>query len=412
MVAARRGCAACPERPRGKILKILNFTRSLPPPCDGGMLYGYNIISRFPAGSVVTHTALSDPVVELAHDRQFPHRVLRSRGLNPPQRAARAGTVSRVWPWIWWPAGALRLILRERPDVVYLAQFNGAAMGVMAAKRMLGTPYLLIAYAHEAAIRIRWRTAYFLAAARSADAILTVCEFTRRLLVAKGVAPERIHKVLPPVGEEKRTAVEIQDLEPTRRQYGLEGRKLLFTAGRLGPGKGHDRLLAVLPQIARAVPSVTYVIAGSGREEPRLRETAARLGLDSRVRFAGQVSDRELSALYELCDVFVLPNYTVPETGYVEGCPTVLLEAAAHGKPSIAGNSGGTEDAVLDGQTGFIVDTSDAGALAGAVVRLLADPERARRMGEAGRKYVGDMTPGRAAAAVWEITEKITANHP
>ena len=103
--------------------------------------------------------------------------------------------------------------------------------------------------------------------------------------------------------------------------------------------------------------------------------------------FTGRVADNELAALYGRCDVFALPTGEAAG-GQVEGFGLVFTEAHAYGKPVVAGRAGGVEDAVLDGITGTLVEPGDDAALAQAVIDLLADPERARQLGEAGRARV------------------------
>lgn len=94
-----------------------------------------------------------------------------------------------------------------------------------------------------------------------------------------------------------------------------------------------------------------------------------------------------------------------------EGCPTVFLEARAHGKSVVGGRAGGVNDAVLHGQTGFIVDGKNAAVVVMAVETLLSDPNLARTMREAGREYVAALTPERNTREVWRLSSEIAHDY-
>jgi phosphatidylinositol alpha-1,6-mannosyltransferase len=104
------------------------------------------------------------------------------------------------------------------------------------------------------------------------------------------------------------------------------------------------------------------------------------------VTFVGDVSDEEVAAWYERCDVFVLASRESAASGGAEGYGIVFVEANLHGKPVIGGRSGGVPDAVRDGATGLLVNPLDAGEIADAVIRLMQDPALARRLGAEGRR--------------------------
>jgi phosphatidylinositol alpha-1,6-mannosyltransferase len=114
---------------------------------------------------------------------------------------------------------------------------------------------------------------------------------------------------------------------------------------------------------------------------------AHKLGVADRVRFLGEVSERDLPALYNLASVYVGPSRRAERLG-VEGFGISLVEASACGLPVVAGQSGGIPDAVRDGETGFLIPPEDPAAIAGAVSRLLGDAELAGRIGAAGRRAV------------------------
>jgi glycosyltransferase involved in cell wall biosynthesis len=118
------------------------------------------------------------------------------------------------------------------------------------------------------------------------------------------------------------------------------------------------------------------------------------LGLEHCVRLAGQRED--VPDILAASDVLAIPSLT-------EGLPYVAIEAAAAGRPVVAFDCGGVPDVVLQGQTGILVPAGDESALATAIVRVLADPALAKRLGEAGRRHAGRFTVGRHVARLEEI---------
>jgi phosphatidylinositol alpha-1,6-mannosyltransferase len=132
---------------------------------------------------------------------------------------------------------------------------------------------------------------------------------------------------------------------------------------------------------------VSYRVVGTGPDEGRLKRLACELGVIGRVSFLGRLSDAELAEEYQRCALFVQPSRRTAE-GEVEGLGLVFFEAAAWGRPVVAGRSGGEIDAVVDGETGVLVNGESVDEVTQAIQSLLADPNRLRRLGENGRGRV------------------------
>jgi glycosyltransferase involved in cell wall biosynthesis len=154
-----------------------------------------------------------------------------------------------------------------------------------------------------------------------------------------------------------------------------DARPIVFTPARLDPQKGQGYLL----QAAAQVPQARFVLAGEGPERASLEAQARQLGLEERVSFLGYRAD--VPDLLAGCDLFVLPSL-------YEGLPLVVLEAMAAGKPVLATAVGGTDEAVIHGQTGWLVPPADPAALAWAIRLLLSDSALARRLALAGQAQV------------------------
>jgi glycosyltransferase involved in cell wall biosynthesis len=150
----------------------------------------------------------------------------------------------------------------------------------------------------------------------------------------------------------------------------------LLCVGRLIPIKGHIVLMRAFAQARRELPDLELDIAGRGPLEPALRALARELGIDGAVRFLGHVSP--IQQAIESATAVVVPSMG-------EGFGMVALEAMERARPVIAAAIGGLGELVRDGETGILVPPGEAEPLRDAIVRVAADPELARRLGEAGR---------------------------
>ncbi len=149
-------------------------------------------------------------------------------------------------------------------------------------------------------------------------------------------------------------------------------------AGALAPEKRVDRLLRAFAAGLRRLPTATLWIAGGGDLDATLRGLADELGIGDNVRFLGTRAD--IGNLLSASDLVALTSDT-------EGVPGILREAAAAGRAMVATRAGATDEVVLDGETGLLVECDDAPALTRALFDLLADPERHRRMGDQAARH-------------------------
>ena len=161
---------------------------------------------------------------------------------------------------------------------------------------------------------------------------------------------------------------------------------LLASVSRLVPRKGMDVLIEAANRLAPSFPDLVVAIAGDGRERHRLERLAA--GGLADVRVLGRVSDDDRAALLGAADLFVMACRNRWWGLEQEGFGIVFLEAAAVGVPQVAGDSGGAPEAVLEGETGYVVPGDSVERTAARCVELLKDPTKAKAMGERGRAWV------------------------
>jgi len=157
---------------------------------------------------------------------------------------------------------------------------------------------------------------------------------------------------------------------------------------RLVRRKGQDTLIRAWEEVRRQVPDAALLIVGAGPREAALHQLVERTGVTASVHFTGPVAQAELPAHYAAGDVFSMPCRTRRGGLDVEGLGIVYLEASATGLPVVGGDSGGAPDAILEGETGYVVGGRDVRALSDRLIALLQDPAGARAMGEKGRAWV------------------------
>lgn len=160
---------------------------------------------------------------------------------------------------------------------------------------------------------------------------------------------------------------------------------LLLFSGRLIERKGVNYLLRAMPLILKE-RKVRLVITGDGHYRQEWEDLSKQLGLSEWVRFAGFVSNDELSSLFRSCSVYVHPAI-YDSKGDTEGQGVVLVEALTNRKPVVASEVGGIVDMIKDGETGLLVPEKNPEAIADAVLRLLNEPELAQRLGEQGLEH-------------------------
>lgn len=193
--------------------------------------------------------------------------------------------------------------------------------------------------------------------------------------------------VVPPgVDTERFVPLDERGRREARQRLGLPSAgPLVVGLSRLVPRKGFDTVIRAVATLVPRFPELTLALAGGGRDGDRLHRLAAEVGAP--VRFLGRVANEDLPALYGCGDVFAMVCRNRWGGLEQEGFGIVFVEAAAAGVPQVAGRSGGSHEAVVDGETGFVIDApTDSAQVAAAIGRLLDDPALRHRMGAAARE--------------------------
>lgn len=353
--------------------RTLLISNDFPPQTGGIQSYVLELCRRLPAERLVAYVpGRPDAVV---FDRTLPFPVLRHSGrllLPTPTVAARVARVAHehrceaVWFAASAPLGVLARPLRRDGVRRAVACTHGHEVG-----------WAMLPGGRSVLRRV----------GRDCDVVTAISGYAGRR-VAPAFGSQARLEPLPPGVDTERYAPDPGAREALRRRYGLGNAPVVCCIGRLVPRKGQDVLIRALPEIRRRVPGAVLLVVGDGRYERALRRLAVRCGVASAVIWARGLAGREVPAHLAAADVFAMPCRTRGSGLDVEGLGMVFLEAAATGLPVVAGDAGGAPETVRDDETGHVVDGRDVAAVARCVGALLADPERAARLGRAGREWM------------------------
>ncbi|MDP2265910.1 MAG: glycosyltransferase family 4 protein [Thiobacillus sp.] len=281
---------------------------------------------------------------------------------------------------------ALTLALTHRFDAIHAFRALPEGWVAWAVARLTLRPVVI--YAHGEELTTWGRGGKYQAmrfALRHADRVIANSEHTRDTLLAMGIDAARITIIYPGVDVSVfRPGLDVSGL---RDSLGIRpDEKLVFSVGRLSRRKGFDQMIRAVAQLRTEGIPLRYVIAGIGEDADYLDGLIAEHRLQDFARRIGAVDEADLPRWLNACDVFAMPNRDID--GDNEGFGMVFIEAAASGKPSLAGEAGGTGAAVLHETTGLRVNGTQTLDVANGLRQLLTNPEWASELGQAGLRRV------------------------
>jgi phosphatidylinositol alpha-1,6-mannosyltransferase len=354
------------------VSRTLIVTNDFPPRRGGIQSFVHALATRLPAGTVTVYAPAWEGAADFDAKQPFP--VVRHPGslmLPVPSVSRRAVAIARehdcdtVLFGAAAPLGLITPALRKAGVTRAVALTHGHEAGWAA---LPGARGLLHRIGDEV------------------DVVTYLGEYFRvRLARALSPAAQRRMARLAP-------GVDVTFFRPgaggaaVRERLGLGRRPVVACVSRMVPRKGQDTLIMAWPQIKAQVSDAILLLVGDGPYAPKLRRLAERCKVSDEVIFTGPVPWADLPGYYDAADVFAMPCRTRRAGLDVEGLGIVYLEASATGLPVIGGDSGGAPDAILDGETGYVVH--DVPGVAARVTELLTDPAKARAMGEKGQAWV------------------------
>jgi len=276
-------------------------------------------------------------------------------------------------------ACALGLAATQRFVAIHAGRALPEGLVAWLAGRLTG--HKVVIYAHGEELTTWGRGGKFKAmrfALRHADTVIANSDFTRDTLISTGVDASCIELINPGVDVDRfRPGLPCDDL---KRRIGLApGQKLILSVGRMQQRKGFDMAIRSVAALRAQGIDLRYALIGIGEQLDEWRTLAREVGVDAYVHFLGHVEPEALPRWYNACDLFVMPNRNV--NGDTEGFGMVFIEAAACGRPSVAGIDGGTGSAVVDGVTGLRVDGESLDEVVRAIRSLLENGDANREMG-------------------------------
>lgn len=270
-------------------------------------------------------------------------------------------------------ARSLALALTRRFDAVHAFRALPEGLVAWAVARLTLRPVVI--YAHGEELTTWGRGGKYKAmrfALRHADRVVANSEHTRDTLLEMGVRAARITVIYP--GVDVSVFRPGLDGDGLRERLGIEAdARLVFSVGRLSRRKGFDQMVRAVARLRDEGHALHYVIAGIGEDAGHLDDLIREHRAQAIVHRIGATSEADLPRWLNACDVFAMPNREI--NGDNEGFGMVFIEAAACGKPSLAGHAGGTGSAVLHEETGLRVDGTSVDAVADGLRSLLTQPE-------------------------------------
>ncbi len=357
--------------------RTLFITNDFGPRAGGIETFIIGLIQRLPHTSTIVYTSAQGDTrdYDAAWLAEYGVRVIRDRAkiLLPTPRVNR--TVAK-------------LVKIEGIETVAFGAAAPLAIMSSVLRRAGARRIIALTHGHE----VWWSKVFpFTLAMRrigsTTDSLTYLGEFTRKAISAALTpkAGNAMVKIAPGIDTDHFAPVDATIL---RKSLGLTGKRVIVSVGRLVHRKGQDYLIEAMSAIVHEIPDAHLVLVGEGPYREHLVKLVQKYSLDDYVTFIGRIQYAELPKYICLGDVFAMPSRSRFRGLEVEGLGIVYLEASACGLPVIAGASGGAPDAVIEGITGVVVDGQDSAAIAVAAINLLNDPEKATKMGRAGRDWI------------------------
>ena len=373
------------------IKKSLLVTLDFPPNLGGVAAYYYQVCKNLPANKIVVLAPKQEG--DQAFDREQNFTIIRKKLLNyfPQKMPKGLGGILKIAASVKWLSIIKHLspiVKNHKIELIQAGQVLPLGTLALFYQRRRKLPYIFYAHGLDLTLPQKFmrKKTLLKKIIAGAAAIVANSYFTKDELLKLGATPEKI-KVIYPCPNLPAQPASDQKIKEISANHHLTDKKILLTVGRLIERKGHDSVIKALPAIIKKVPTVVYLIVGSGPEEKRLKKLVNQHRLGDYVKFLGAVSPHDLVAFYQLCDVFIMPARQLAN-GDVEGFGIVYLEANQFAKPVIGGRSGGVAEAVIDGQTGILVDPIDVNEIAQAAIKLLTDTAYAAKLGTQGLERV------------------------
>ncbi len=354
------------------IKKTLLITIDFPPKKGGVANYLSNLSDNLP----------NDKIIVLANN------YLETQSFDSKQKykIIRADLYYKnFWPrWLKTFYIAKKIIKKEGIEQVIISHI--IPMGYIAV--LLNLPFHIIFHGYDILLakQSTWKKMWLRKILNKSKHIIVNSNFTKELILQEDIKSEKI-TIVHPCTDILNRDLKSTETELIRQELELTDKKILISVGRIIPRKGFDKVIEALPKVTQKYPDLIYLIIGDGEYKNHLDQLAQKLKVRGNLIFLKDVSDSNLPCYYQLADIFIMPSRIENKTD-VEGFGIVYLEANAFAKPVIAGDSGGIKDAVIDNQTGILVNPENVQGISNAILDLFDNPAKMNKLGEQGKKRV------------------------
>lgn len=299
------------------------------------------------------------------------------------------------WPKFLWPRWipllfqVRNIVKKEKIQVIFVQHVLPVGYAGVVMKKLFGIPFLLFSHGTDliAGTNTAWKKKMVTRVSSVAEQIIFNSNSLQDRFLRALPQFEKKSFVLYPCPEPKfLESPSRETIDKLRRQYALEGKQTLLTVSRLDEGKGFLHLIRYMPKILESVPNLVWFIVGGGFKRDMIINAIRKYNLQNIVRFIGEIPHEELPPYFYTSDVFVL--LTHPDEGREEGLGLVFLEASAAGLPIVAGRSGGVPEAVLDQETGLVVDVTNTEQVVSSILKLLQEKAYARQLGMSAKSRI------------------------
>lgn len=384
--------------------KSLLFTIDFPPHVGGVANYYNEICAYLPSDKIVV-LAPSDldnnenlPFLPVGR-QEFPSFTRRGKqredAPSPPlERGGEGGvTIHRknlitnlpIWPK-WLPAfwHLYKTIKKEKIQNVLVGQVLPLGTVTLCLSKIMSFQYFVFTHGMDILMAQKSQRKKILLKKilKHAEGIITNSEFTKKELLKIGVQENKITIIYPCPYYKPPASEEIK--KEIIKKYNLDGKKIILSVGRVVQRKGFDMVITSMNDIIREEKNAVYLmVGGKGNYETELKNLIENSPAKENIIFIKDGNCDEIKSLFDLCDVFIMPSRQIGED--VEGFGIVYLEANLFGKPVIVGRSGGSVEAVIENETGLLVDPASLTEISQAVLKLLQNKDLAAKLGSQGK---------------------------
>jgi len=328
--------------------KILVLTENFPPKSGGSGRWFWELYSRLPADKVVVATNTDSGAADFDEACML---TIERLPLSSPEWGFRSMQGLRFY---FQTVVALRKIIKKHNiDEIHCGRVIHE--GVSAWLLSLFTKIKYICFVHgedvETAATSGEHNMMVKQVCKRAQYIICNSKNSAEIVKRQEYANDAKLTILHP-GVDANIFVPASIDQAFKEKMGWTDKFVILTVGRLQKRKGQDKMIEAMPLILKDYPNALYVIVGNGDCKDKLGAMVHDLSLSEQVQILGDISDAEMIQCYQQCDLFILPNRTIKND--IEGFGMVLVEAQACAKPVIAGDSGGTKETMLVGETGSI----------------------------------------------------------